>query len=347
MPKQGQLKMKMKDAVRLLKILPTKAEDAITVAQLAQKWYGWEPSKEEKRNIQRYVIDLSTTDHDGASPLINVVDGPPRRLYLRLSQVANWFMTEEAALNILLTSQVIGQSFESLSELGLPALNDIAEKVANASTSTQRIRQRLRIVPDGLGRMPARIAPEVLNAAIDAIAKFKQLNLSYQASDGQESTTCVSPQGIVAKDGTLYLLGTSGLSDQPRHFAMQRIKNAAVSHRALQIQSGFDLDGYIYNSHMLSHRLYEELGDIKIELKVSSKAIFHFRERPISAHQVISAIDQSGFYKVSAKLPWTVHLVPFLLSMGNGLEVISPVRLREHVLQMLVSSIEKYMTYES
>ena len=53
------------------------------------------------------------------------------------------------------------------------------------------------------------------------------------------------------------------------------------------------------------------------------------------------------FHKVSAKLPWTVHLVPFLLSMGNGLEVISPLRLRDHVLQMLVSSIEKYMTSES
>ena len=133
--KQGQLKMKMKDAVRLLKILPTKAEDAITVAQLAQKWYGWEPTKDEKRNIQRYVNDLSK-DQDGASHLINVIDGPPRRFYLRLSQVANWFMTEEVALTILLTREVMGQSIDSMNKLGVSALTDIAEKVANASTST-------------------------------------------------------------------------------------------------------------------------------------------------------------------------------------------------------------------
>ena len=142
------------------------------------------------------------------------------------------------------------------------------------------------------------------------------------------------------------MLGTTGLNDQPIHFPMRRAKTAAVSHRALQIQSGFDLDDYIYNSHMLGHRIYEEVDDVTIELRVSSKAIFHFRERPISAHQVISAIDSNGFYKVSAKLPWTVHLVPFLLSMGNGLEVIAPDRLRDKVLQMLVSSIESYRAAE-
>ena len=334
--------MKMKDAVRLLKLLPTKAEDAITVAQLAQKWYGWEPSKEEKRNIQRYVIDLST-DQDGASNLISVIDGPPRRFYLRLSQVANWFMTEEAALTILLTRQVMGQSLESLSELGATALTDIAEKVASASTATRRIRQRVRIVPDGLGRLPARIAPEVLNAAVDAIAKSKQLNLTYRGSDGKESTARVSPQGIVAKDGTLYLLGTTGLSDPPRHFAMQRIANAEVSHRILQIQSGFDLDEYIHNSHMLSHRLYEEPEDITLELQVTEEAIFHFRERPLSEQQTICTVASSGMYEVSADLPWTVHLVPFLLSMGSGIEIIRPARLRDRVQDLLQRALRTYV----
>ena len=333
--------MKMKDAVRLLKILPTKAQAAITVAQLAKKWYGWEPSKEEKRNIQRYVNDLSN-DQDGASNLINLIDGPPRRFYLRLSQVANWFMTEEAALTILLTRQVMGQSLESLSELGSPAVTDVAEKVANASTTTKRIRERIRIVPDGLGRLPARIAPEILKAAIDAIAKSKQLNLTYRASDGKESTASVSPQGIVSKDGTLYLLGTTGLSDPPRHFAMQRMGNAEVSHRSSQTQLGFDLDEYIHNSHMLSHRLYEEPEDIRLELKVTAGAIFHFRERALSERQLIFPVNEDGLYEVSADLPWTVHLVPFLLSMGSGVEVIRPARLRDQVQKLLASSLANY-----
>jgi predicted DNA-binding transcriptional regulator YafY len=333
--------MKMKDAVRLLKILPTKAEDAITVAQLAQKWYGWEPSKEEKRNIQRYVIDLST-DQDGASPLINMSDGPPRRFYLRLSQVANWFMTEEVALTVLLTRQLMGQSLESLNDWGASTLTDIAEKVTSASISTQRIRQRIRVIPDGIGRLSAKIAPEVLKTAIDAIAKSKHLNLTYRRSDGTELTDSVTAQGIVAKDGTLYLLGTSGLSDPPRHFAMQRIKNAGVSHRPSQFQPRFDLDTYIHNSHMLSHRLYDEPEDIKLELLVASDTIFHFRERPLSERQYISAVSAGGFYKVSAEIPATVHLMPFLLSMGVGVEVIAPAAIRKEIQNKLILMLHSY-----
>jgi predicted DNA-binding transcriptional regulator YafY len=123
---------------------------------------------------------------------------------------------------------------------------------------------------------------------------------------------------------------------------MQRIVQAEISHKNSQLQPAFDLDAYIQGSHMLSHRLYQEPDDIAIELRVNSTAIFHFRERPLSERQVISPSDQSGFYRVRAELPWTVHLVPFFLSMGNAVEVIEPAVLRNKVREQLLNSLESY-----
>ena len=318
--------MKMKVAVRLLKLLPTTAANAMTVADIAKKWYDYEPSKEEKRNIQRYIVDLASDEDDGAS-LINTVEGYPRRFYLRLSQVANWFMTEEAALTILLTGQSMAQTLTSLNSSETSPLADIAEKVASASLATQRIRERVRLVPDGLGRLPAHIPAEVIKASIDAIANLRQLTFHYRTSSGVESKELVSVQGMIVKDGAIYLIGTKGLADSPRYYGLQRMSQVEVSHRPHQDQTGFNFDRYINDSN-LSSRLREHPGNIDLELKVQSEAIYHFRERPLSKNQIIATFDDEASYTVNTNIPWSVALVPFLLSLGDGIEVIKPKRLR-------------------
>lgn len=330
----------MNEAVKLLKLLPTNVQAAVTVAEIAQKWYGEGPTKEQKRNIQRYVNDLSYGIEFGEG-LINEIEGSPRKFYLRLSQVASWFMTEEAALSILLTRQSLGNSLLGVVGNSGANLNEIAESVAGASVQTKRIRERIRVVPDGLGRMPAFIPPEVLQTVIAAIAQERQVEFDYRTSSGVDSTELVSPQGIVAKDGSLYLIATKGLSDTPRYFGLQRMANVSVSHRHHQDQEGFNFDSYITNSN-LSSRLRAEPENIDLELIIRKDAIYHFRERPLANNQTIGEPESDGRYSVAAHIPWTVALLPFLLSLGAGVQVIAPARLRLQVQTALEESAALY-----
>lgn len=331
--------MKMKDAVRLLKLMPTTLQTALTVAEISEKWYGYEASKEEKRNIQRYVNDLSDP-HDGDA-LVNVIDGPPRRFYLRLSQVANWFMSEELALTILLNQNVMRQALESFVGTGKMTTRSKAEAVASASVVGQRIREKVRVVPDGIGRLAANIEPDVLKAVMDSISTSRQVSFDYRSSSGAESTALVSVHGLIAKDGTFYLIGAQGVSDHFRYYGLQRMRNVEVSHKAHQHREGFDLDDFIAGSN-LSSRMREEPENIDLELIVRKDAIYHFRERPLANNQVIGEPDSDGRYSVAANIPWTVALLPFLLGLGAGVEVITSARLRLQVQTALEESAALY-----
>jgi predicted DNA-binding transcriptional regulator YafY len=336
--------MKMNTAVRLLQLLPAGRPSAITIADLAAKWFSRKPTRSDVRNIQRYMNDLATEGKDEPS-LVEVIEENLRRFYLKLSRVAEWFMTEEAALNALLTTQVLGHSLGSIEQIGGKKLVDLAEnRIVDASISTQRIRERVRIVPDGFGRLPAAINPDVLKAVIESIVRQKQLNFTYVSSAGAKSMVHArSPQGLVAKDGTLYILATKGLSDKPVPFPLHRMSDPEVDNLALQIQLDFDLDRYISDSNQLSHILREEEAVVELELLVAPNALYHFTERKLSTDQQIGLPRPSdGWITVTATAHFTLLLVPFLLSMGGWIEVVGPQQVRDEMKERVRTMYSRY-----
>jgi predicted DNA-binding transcriptional regulator YafY len=335
--------MKLTVAARLLRLLDSKPEGALTVKQISERWMRQTEVAMPVRNVQRYMSELSADSADGPA-LVDVLDGEKeRRYYLRLSQVAQWFMTEEAALATLLTRQVLERSFATLNTKNTKTRSDIADAVAGADLATRRLRARLRIVPDGLGRMPARIEPDALASLVDAIGADQKVGFNYVNAAGKSSRQVCSPLGLVAKDGTIYLLATSGPSDAPRHFALHRLDGAhMLPHRAAQ-RPDFDLDRYIHDTHQLSHPLDADAPPIALKLRVSPETLYHFSERPLSSNQSIGpAVQPGGWHVVTAKVPETVLLVPFLMSMGPGVEVLGPKGLREKTAQWLHKTCAHY-----
>jgi predicted DNA-binding transcriptional regulator YafY len=78
-------------------------------------------------------------------------------------------------------------------------------------------------------------------------------------------------------------------------------------------------------------------------LKVNSSTIFHFRERKLSLDQEISGPDSiDGAFMVKASIANTVLLVPFLLSMLEGIEVISPESIRLKMIEHLAKMVSNY-----
>ncbi len=336
--------MKLIAAVTLLRLLPSRKDNAITAAQILERWREKTDSQVVIRTVERYLSELSADGADG--PALIDVCGPERgrRYYLRLSQVAQWFMTESSALDLLLARQVVARSFPKLGdEIESEQAADAAKVLADRSAPMRRLLDRLRVVPDGIGRLRATIDDQILASAIDAIESGQMLGFTYVKPDGSLSEHLRSPLGLVAKDGTIYLLAATGLSDPPVHFALQRVKAAHVVPQFAQRRPDFDLDRYIDDSHQLSHKLDQTAEPLQLKLRVAPQAMFHFLERPLAGDQSIEpAKAPDGWQVVTATVPETILLVPFLAGMGPWIELLEPLALRAKLAGWLHESGSHY-----
>jgi predicted DNA-binding transcriptional regulator YafY len=337
--------MDMTTGIRLLRLLSSRPGAAWTSLEIAQEWRKVSGTEISHRSIQRYMQALSEDGPQSLS-LVAVEDGDVKhRFRLRPSQVANWFMTEEAALSLQLTRQVLRDSFGHVDRAANSTLQDVADQVANASQETKRVRDRIRIVPDGIGRLRARIDPLVLKAATDAIRGELKLRISYENAAGKPSSRLLSPLGLVAKDGTIYLVAITGLADTPHHYALHRIKEANASPQPAQSRPDFDLDTHIRETHQFSHALDADAPPIRLVLKVAPETMFHFRERKLASDQTdIPGTGPDKWHIVTATVPKTVLLVPFLVGMGPWIEVLEPADVRAMTAKWLRDSAALYRT---
>lgn len=140
--------MDLNAGVRLLRLLPTRAESALTTQQISERWVKSGGKPMTIRAFQNYVRDLSQgSDSDGKPLLGKVQRGKESAYYLHSSHVANWFMTEQAALDVQLTRDVLGRTFGSEKGSSGETLAEMAERIVEASPQTQKIRRSVHIGP--------------------------------------------------------------------------------------------------------------------------------------------------------------------------------------------------------
>lgn len=335
--------MKFTDAIAVLRLLGTRPEDALTVQQIITKWDAAHSERLQLRTAQRYLSELSADGADGTALVQVDASRRERRYYVRLSEMAHLFLTEEAALYQVLALQVLQGTFGAAAGDSLQRQLGAAEHLSQLRIHTRRLRERVRIVPDGIGRMTAQVPPEVLVQVMDALADNKRLDLEYRPPLGVYSHRDVSPLGLVAKDGTLYLIAVKGLSDPPRHYALQRVRSATVRPYLAETRSQFDLDRYIHASHQLSHVLEADAEPVQLRLRVATQTLFHFQERPLCADQSIEPCGEDcALSIVTALVPITILLKPFLFSLGPGVEVLEPASLRQSMKAWLAETARLY-----
>lgn len=338
--------MHFQTAARFFQYLPKRPRDALTAMQITQRLSDSFPEEDfVHRTVLRHLKELSTTE---LGPFVVLLEkkGKPNRYYLDLSKVANWMMTEENALNLMLAKDLLSGYFRDVEPMRQENLQQVAEGVLeqNPGSMLQNIQANVRVVSDGIGRLNAVIDPAILRVVFEAIGNKEALKLHYVSSRGEESHKEVNPLGLVAKDGTIYLLATQGLKTKPKHYPLHRARAAERVARPRSLPRGFDLDQYIDSSHKLSHVLDEQEGLVDLQLRVAPETIYHFRERPLLTNQRIDehALDERGWYRVTNTIPVTIQLVPFLLSHGGWIEVVGPESVRQEMKRRLQDAAAHY-----
>lgn len=318
--------MDFKAVSRLLRIIPSRPEEAITVKQLEDKWHSLYIDTPTERSFQRYMKQLTDFPQ-----LVNVIEGKPQKFYLRLSGVSSWFMSEEMALNLILTNQSLTSPIQSLEGVAAQSGRAMAEDVVAVGTRHSRnLRKYLRLLPDGFGRMNATIEPQVLSEVFKALSSGNKISvLGYTKQNGEtKDYRDLNPQGLVMKDGTFYLVVSKGLNNYVFTLALHRASNAEASPNQARPIPGFDLDTHIKDTHRFGHVDNNSKQLLDLQLRVKAGAIFHFQERPMNEGQSIEGPQDDGCYIVKALLPHTMELVPFLLSLFDAIEVLAPESIR-------------------
>lgn len=339
--------------VKYVGVLGTKEQDAKTPKQVLEQWrtkYGSPPSL---RSVQGDLEYLCTTE----PPLVRLVRKKalergkevqqPAKYFLARSQVAKRFITEQAASEMALSRQVYGLVFESTWSPEAAELSDAAGRVLAASEEAKRLLKGVRFLPHGgVGRLAARFDEGARSAALEAFIKAKQLQFKYKVDhrnpDGRLEQLRVSPLGLVTKDGQVYVVAVTGLNDEPRAYALHRMLEVACLPNNAQSRPEFNLDDYIERTHSFSHPEDPAAAPVRLILKVDRVAIYHFRERPLTAEQTETADADGTRYTVEASVPVTIQLVPFLVSMGPWVEVIGPPQVRARVRQWVTDMAGRY-----
>ena len=327
------------------KVLGSQSRDARTTQEILDRWarrFGEPPSL---RSVQGDMEFLSSSQGRRA-PLVRRVEervlerGKPAKrqpkYYLARSQVASRFLTEDAATELMLARQVYRRVLDlTRSETELDLIEAAEQTLASSPTAT-RLREGIRMLPHGgIGRLPATFDPGTRNAATEALCHERQLQFDYKVDhrnpEGRVERRRISPLGLVCKDGQVYVVGVQGLTDPPKPYALHRMSDVMCLPEPAVRRPRFDLDEYIARTHQFSHPEEFDSEPVQLKLRVQRMAIYHFRERPLTADQVITVERGGEWHTVAATVPITTQLFPFLVSMGPWIEVLGPAQVRSRI----------------
>ena len=196
---------------------------------------------------------------------------------------------------------------------------------------------KVRNVQPALSLIPPAIDEHALEQVQTALLQDKKVIVEYQ-SFGRKDTRSMtlSPLSLVQRGPTTYLVATANDHDDIRLYTIHRIHNADILDEAVIIPHGFHIDEYIAKGSLN----FGSCELIKIEAYVSDWLCKILNETPLSNDQ---KIDRNGDKnKLTASIENTWQLKWWLLSQGNGIEVIKPQKLRKKIKEELSNALNQY-----
>ncbi|CAM4151605.1 YafY family protein [Vibrio neonatus] len=221
------------------------------------------------------------------------------------------------------------------------------KEVANLiSTSNSALDKRTELWKERFTYSPIEFqltSPQFDESFIDdieqAIIDKRGLHLTYQKrghSHTQEYS--VEPLGIVLHGRSFYLIATKEGTNEYRTFAIHRIKQLKLGFSLQDAHKTFNAKQYIQRN--VPHFSGGEF--IEVELNIDNYAGLHLiEETKLSACQQIVYKDNK-ITTIRAKVRDSLGFEWWLMKNANVIEVVSPQKIRDKVIDNLNSALAKY-----
>ncbi|WP_179116466.1 helix-turn-helix transcriptional regulator [Solemya velum gill symbiont] len=160
----------------------------------------------------------------------------------------------------------------------------------------------------------------------DALLEGTRFEIDYASREqGKISRITVSPYGIVARQGIIYLVGTLWDYTDFRHLALHRMSNPASLDETVAERDDFELATYLESNQSFGYPRSHKT--IKLKAVFDEEAAFHLHESPLSDDQRLIH-QKDDRVRLEATVMDTEDIRWWLLGFGDMVEVLSPKSLR-------------------
>ena len=169
---------------------------------------------------------------------------------------------------------------------------------------------------------------EVVERVTHAIGDRKRIQMRYDsASRGRVTRREVDPYRLWYASGGLYLIAYCHLRNEPRMFAVERIKSVTPTDRPYQVPLHFDFEAFVEDSLTVMRG-----PRIEVELIFEKATAAWAKDRVWHPSQQLTRLP-GGKMRITCTVADSRELVGWVLSFGSGVRVVRPESLRTAVKQ--------------
>jgi predicted DNA-binding transcriptional regulator YafY len=169
-----------------------------------------------------------------------------------------------------------------------------------------------------------------------ALAQKRSVQMRYySASRDSTKRRMVDPYKLWYAAGALYLVAYCHLRRDVRLFAVDRIRSLALTENPWQMPLGFDLERYVRESLVVMRG-----SPLAVELVFDRKMAAWVKDRIWHPSQRLKHLND-GRLQMNLQVSDTRELLGGILSFGAGVQVISPLSLRQKVKEEARKVLEK------
>ncbi len=265
-------------------------------------------------------------------------------------ELAEKYRTDLTGLNAAETQALALTPNRVLADLGLDKASDAAfiKFLAALPTLGRRdaeyVRQRIHV--DMTGWRQHNEAAPFLAVVQDALWQDRQLALCYKRNDGQVVERVVHPLGLVAKLNIWYLVAAVDGEEATaslRTYRLSRVQSASLAEAPCQRPRDFDLATYWAQSQA---EFKASLPRYPVSVRVAPEALAHLRficrNARMDLTEPATAPDGRGWLTLELHYEVEAEAAEALIALGASLEILSPLALRERLIQLAESVVAFY-----
>ena len=181
---------------------------------------------------------------------------------------------------------------------------------------------------------------EYLQTIIDAMQQSKELAIDYQPFYGHRASYTIQPYAMKTYHQRWYVLGFIKELNAIRNIALDRLLEMTIKEQPFKFPKNFNAEKYYANT--VGIFVNEKLSPVKVTLKAYGKQIEYLRSLPLHKSQCETFSKYGEFCVFEYKLCLTPELSSQILAMGENVEVLEPIELREEIMSRLNDCLNRY-----
>lgn len=181
---------------------------------------------------------------------------------------------------------------------------------------------------------------EYLQTIIESMQQNLELQIDYQPFYGHRVTFHIQPYAMKVFHQRWYIVGYLKEQEGVRNIALDRILELELTNEKFHYSDDFDAKKYYSNT--IGVYVNEKLKPQKVVIRAFGIHVEYMRSLPLHYSQKEITCRYQQYSDFQYKLCLTPELSTKLLAMGENVEVLEPVELREEIKNRLASAMERY-----